>query len=121
VGAASRKPTSLLTVNLPSLSDEIARLPGRGSCCHLGGHPASLGILTLPDGRTRFRTAPLKEYPPRFSQALATSILTDWYWALCGWTPELDLPPDFVPFFQPLDPYRGYEMGTDHMPRSRLD
>jgi hypothetical protein len=120
-GAPSRKPTSLLVINLPSLDAEIARLPGRGVCCHPHGHPASLGLASLPDGRTRFRTAPLKEYPPRLCQAFATSILTDWHWALNEWAPELDLPADFAPFFQPLDPYCQFELGADHMPRSRLD
>ena len=120
VGAASKKPTSLLATNLPTLESELRRLPGGGFCCHPQGHAASLGLTRLPDGRTRFMTAPLKEYPPRLCKALATSILIEWRWSICDWTPELDLPTDFAPIFQPLDPYMQYELGADHAAHSRL-
>ena len=55
VGAPSRKPTKLLSVNLPDLELRVGQLPGGGTCCHRKHY-----VVLRGRGLRGFRTAPAK-------------------------------------------------------------
>eukprot|EP00435_Cladocopium_sp_Y103_P044809 s305_g12.t1 len=87
LGAASPKPTGLMTLGLPSLPRQLVNW---AVCKDL---PRSRSIGT--DGSGHYKTAGLKEYPPAFCAALASSFAM----ALSSSPPEnsaASVPADFV-------------------------
>lgn len=66
LGAKSPKPTSILSLNLPDLVDQI----WRGRVCDELPQTSSIGR----DSQGRWKTSSLKEYPPALCKALAESF-----------------------------------------------
>lgn len=85
LGAVSAKPTMVLTLNLPSFGVQVCRWRVTHEL------PKQVSIGRGHDGK--FSTMVLKEYPPAFCGALATSF---WH-ALQGFpmNPEVQIPGDF--------------------------
>jgi len=104
-GADSRKPTCLMSVNLPQLCSAFRALPGRGFCTH-GRQPHKATLKGLAADGT-WRTAPAKQYPSDMCKTAGiaiTGFVTD---RVVQPAPGslLELPADTSPFFIPLDPY----------------
>ena len=106
LGAKSLKPTGLIGINAPQLSELVAQHPSRFHCT--GGHQHLLLKGRAVDGS--WRTSPAKQYPPLLCRLLATVVAR----AVCTSLRVLSLPavpPDAVledeiaHFFVPLDPY----------------
>jgi hypothetical protein len=114
-GAPARKPTTLLCAHLPELLTDVRRLPGRGFCNHVGGHPAAVGRTA----DRAFRTTALKEYPTRLCRTMAIAIATHWLPHLPAQSTDAELPLDWAQFYQPLDPFADYEPGPDFAGQAR--
>ena len=104
-GADSRKPTCLMSVNLPQLRTSFRALPGRGFCIH-GRQPHQATLRGLAADGT-WRTAPAKQYPSDMCKAagIATTGFGTEKVAQPSPGSLLELPHDTAPFFVPLDPY----------------
>ena len=107
-GASSVKPTHLLCVHLPEIRRAVDAMPLRGRCNHRMGHRTALGL----DENGRYRTAPLKAYPPALCRLIAGAILTEWG-RIAERDPDNFVPDDLIQFYQPLDPYIERSRGQD--------
>jgi len=104
-GADSRKPTCLMSVNLPQLRTAFRALPGRGFYTHgRQPHKATLKGLAV-DGT--WRTAPAKQYPSDMCKTAGIAITGFVSDKVAQPAPGslFELPADTSPFFIPLDPY----------------
>ena len=104
-GAMARKPTRLGSVCFPELKRQVRRLPNAGRCCHSQSyHEAQLGL----DDQDRWRTAPLKEYPSRMCQFIATAFAQA-IRRRCDGRPRTDewwpIDQEIAHFYQPVDPF----------------
>eukprot|EP00438_Fugacium_kawagutii_P013818 Skav210609 [mRNA] locus=scaffold234:170544:179860:- [translate_table: standard] len=66
LGAASKKPTSLLAIRMPTLAARVQEW----ALTNKSPSTVSIGL----DSQGRFLTAPLKEYPPAFCMAIAQGL-----------------------------------------------
>eukprot|EP00438_Fugacium_kawagutii_P012983 Skav230934 [mRNA] locus=scaffold2774:74414:79357:- [translate_table: standard] len=66
LGAASKKPTSLLAIRMPTLAARVQEW----ALTTKSPSTVSIGL----DSQGRFLTAPLKEYPPAFCKAIAQGL-----------------------------------------------
>ena len=104
-GADSRKPTCLMSVNLPHLRTAFRALPGRGFCTH-GRQPHKSTLKGLAADGT-WRTAPAKQYPSEMCKTVGVAItgyVTDKV-AQPTVGSLFELPSETASFFVPLDPY----------------
>jgi len=67
VGAESKKPTHLFSLNCPELPVAISDLPNGGLCDGMHQHTALVG----KDSSGQYRTAPAKQYPSDMNRMLA--------------------------------------------------
>ena len=72
LGAPSKKPTTLLAINLPQLGQAILDAPNQAVCNRRHKHVALQGL----DQEGNFLTAPAKQYPARMCRMLAEAIIT---------------------------------------------
>jgi len=104
-GADSKKPTCLMSINLPSLRTVFRSLPCQGFCGHgRKGHKATLKGLA-EDGT--WRTAPAKQYPSGMCSAISDAVLDFILQRVNQHEPgdRQEIPLKVSPFYTPLDPY----------------
>ena len=106
LGSQSLKPTGLLGINTPQLSELVDQHPSRFHCA--GGHPHVRLQGRAADGS--WRTSPAKQYPPQLCRLLATVVAR----AVSTSLQTLGVPvvstdavlePEIAHFYVPLDPY----------------
>jgi len=104
-GADSKKPTCLMSINMPFLRTVFRSLPGQGFCGHgRKGHKATLKGLA-EDGT--WKTAPAKQYPSGMCSAISDAVIEFIQQRVNQVAPgeRHELPPHIAPFYTPLDPY----------------
>ncbi len=103
LGAPSVKPTALLHVNFPQVSDRIADMPNACRCDRSHQHISLIGHSE--DGT--FKTAPAKQYPGPMNHLLALSSVDFCKRRLIPGEPSWDdfTDTELAAFYVPLDPF----------------
>ena len=112
MGTSYKKPTQLLSVNMPTLLHHIQGKAAGGRCNGLHKHTSLMGRTSTGE----FNTAVAKQYPSLLCNILAHAVLdfaASHLSALAGCTGPEELEQDMRPFFVPLDPYFSFVMQHD--------
>ena len=108
-GCSFEKPTTFLTIHLPSLGIKVREGPGGGRCNHPGRHRQALGR----GAQGEFRTAALKEYPSELCRLLA-KCMWEGVEARARIAPRSwEVPQEALGFYIPLDPFCEFERKHD--------